>query len=189
MKTVAQLVEDVNNLVDENFHHTMIVGWFNEALGDLADVARLEAITRTATQSDQSEYTLPPDHYKTVWVFVGGERLEPIDIDSVAAGYHEWGGVLTLEPAPSTTGDPIELYYYRIPTYLSDTELDYIPDIPTRYHHLLVLYAAARTQQRDEDLEEKNDFYRDYLLGKQAYNRETVARVAKHRSLNVKVVR
>lgn len=186
-RTVGELVADVNNLVDENFVASMIVGWFNEALGDLAEVARMESVSRTFTTAGVDSYALPPDHYKTMWVFIAGVKIPPVDIDSEDVGYHEWGGVLTIVPPPPLDNDELELYYYRLPATLSPSNLNASPDIPERYYHLLTLFAAARTQSRDEDLEEKNDFWRDYIIGKQSYNRDTASKVAKHRSLTMRV--
>lgn len=38
--------------------------------------------------------------------------------------------------------------------------------LPSQYHNLLVLFACAKSQQKEEELSDKNDFYIEYLTGK-----------------------
>lgn len=92
--------------------------------------------------------------------------------DVLSRGWLRTVDTLRLQRLPSVSSGTLRLdYYKRLAHVIGSTST---PELPVEYHHLLVLYMCAKAQQREEELADKQDFYIEYLTGKQQF---AVARV------------
>lgn len=172
-KTLRQAIDDVKILVDDDdLTDAVVTNWLMEALVDLAPSMRREAKTTINLLKDKADYTsvdgLPAD---IMTPFVARLDTEDDVIGEIAIGdflsdgLKWWNETLTIQPTPSKART-LTLWYYRWPVVLTYLQTDTQLDIMEQFQHLPILYAAAKTQQRDEELEDKTDFMADYLTGK-----------------------
>lgn len=62
-------------------------------------------------------------------------------------------------------------YYKKLNHVLSVAD---VPELPEQYHNLIVLYLCAKSQQKEEEINDKQDFYGEYLLGKANMARDRI---------------
>lgn len=107
------------------------------ALAVPANFARIYEITNTNSRNQLTQIT--PEQYDSFREGAGTPRFFAVI-----------GSSIYLAPTPN--GEyPIRLRYYRTPAEMSDTSDE--PEIPERYHHLLVRYSLIRAFQRENDYE------------------------------------
>lgn len=87
--------------------------------------------------------------------------------DNYSKGWKLTSGELLLQGLEGASTTDIRLDYYKKIPFVS-SPLD-VPEVPEQYHNLLVLYVCAKSQQKEEELNDKNDFYQEYLVGKQNF--------------------
>ncbi|MEK5065895.1 phage adaptor protein [Cytobacillus sp. FSL R5-0596] len=164
---LEQLIEEVNKDLDDSLDSADITGWINRGLDDLTPIAKKETMKITGV-TPENVYTLPDDLHEIAFVRVNGEEMLPISLqDKTSRGYKEWGGVLYLQPAQES-GD-IELFYYKKLSPLVD--MQDVPEIPSAYHDLLVLYATALSQYAEEEPERQIDALNRYYRRKEEFQR------------------
>ncbi len=83
------------------------------------------------------------------------------DMDAIyVQGVPDVGGV------PVTEVTAIVNYYKKLARVTSVAD---IPEIPEQYHYMIVPFICAMSQQKEEELDDKNDFYMDYLRRKNEF--------------------
>lgn len=161
--TTAEMRQAVLDLTNEVLTPTIIDSWFIMGLRRMTPYIRKEAwwyhtITAGEITAVTKRFLLPTDFYKPVEVSLIRSTftrfLQPrILNDESTNGYRLWRKEILINNT-LLLADQIDLYYYGLPT---------IADIPEGFEWGLVSFAAAKSQQRGEELDEKNDFYRDFL--------------------------
>lgn len=188
-KTLRQAIDDVKTLVDDDdLTDAEVTNWLMEALVDLAPIMRREAKTTITLAKDKADYT-SADGLPTDLMIPFAARLDTEDDviseipvgDFLSDGFKWWNDTLTMQPTPSKART-LTLWYYRWPTILTYLQTSSQMDIMEQFQHLPILYAAAKTQQRDEELEDKTDFMADYLTGKAMMERFITQRQQRKRS-------
>lgn len=191
LKTLRQLTEDLKPLVDDaDLLPIYVTSLFNEALGDLTPVLRLEARATAQVLAGRAEYAAPLDMYEPRYLKIQEEpasRERLVIEDTISKGYKLWAGAIILQPAPQTDGT-LELWYYRIPAALANDGDK--PEVPEPYQHALLWYAGARYQVDSRDIEiERATFWPKYLMVKSAIDLFTAKRAAKGAPRQFKVSR
>lgn len=62
-----------------------------------------------------------------------------------------------------------------------EDDIELVAGLPEQFHHLLVDYMCAKSQQKEEELDDKNDFYNDYLMNKRIFTLEQKIKLEPHR--------
>ena len=110
--------------------------WFNDGINELTSDLNIEEKVQIATVAGRMNYYIPPDC---------------LSIVSLPIAFNTWANEIIFDDDP---GDAVvDLYYYRKPImlkYISDTPVD----IPVSAQYALVLYAAMRYKQADEEMAE-----------------------------------
>lgn len=162
---VAQLIEEINKDIDDvTLELSDHIGWINRALDDLTPIANQEAKT-TYLLSVDNAYLLPEDIYQIVLVNVNGEKRNAVSIQDSRTGYQVWANTLSLQPTEET--GQMELYYYKSLRHVAKEED--IPEIPSFFHDLLVLYTVAHQQFAEEETERQIDALNRYNQRKQEF--------------------
>lgn len=188
-KTLRQAIDDVKILADDDdLTDAEVTNWLMESLVDLAPIMRREAKTTINLVKDKADYTsadgLPTDLMTpfAARLDTEDEVISEIPVgDFLSDGFKWWNDTLTMQPTPSEART-LTLWYYRWPTILTYLQTSSQMDIMEQFQHLPILYAAAKTQQRDEELEDKTDFMADYLTGRAMMERFITQRQQRKRS-------
>lgn len=186
--TVAEIIAMAQIQAEEVYDNPTWIGFINAALDDLTTVAKLlkretvVSLTVTAgaasipligvgananlaaAQESINLYVLPTTPAGTQSQY----RRLPMS-DFVSAGWKmnldaiEVQGIPPVGTVAVTVATVIVDYYKKINavTVIAD-----IPEIPAQYHNLIVNYICAKSQQKEEELNDKNDFYGEYMRAK-----------------------
>jgi hypothetical protein len=160
--------------------NSQIIGYLNEALGELAHDWRKETIaTTTPTSVGQTDFTLPSDSLEDGLrkiIYVSNATTDPtqtlsypmaatgIDhylkvsaIPSTPTAYQYnrrvftvFNGEIKIYPGVSQLTDSLALYYYRLPNTLANSAD--VPEIPVRFHQALIYYALRECQNAVEEV-------------------------------------
>jgi hypothetical protein len=96
------------------------------------------------------------------------EQLRRIPIsDNTSKGWKLTQATIELQNCGSSGGTIRADFYKRLlPVTLTSDDLLSVTGLPTEYHHMVVLYCVAKSQQKEEELEDANNAYAEYQLGK-----------------------
>lgn len=111
-----------------------------------------------------------------------GARMQQLNRLTLADRF-SFGWLLTNDelsivniPRPSSgnmiTKATITVYYYKKLNHVAN--LASVPELPEQYHNLIALFICAKSQQKEEELGDKQDFYAEYLLGKSNMARDRI---------------
>lgn len=152
---------------DNSLTSTQIDRWVNLAINQAASRGsfawNIATKSTDTTTNGTREYALPSDFKRMISVKIGtaSGTTEPNatelgfvryeDKDTGETGFYlnpsnDYYGIL---PTPSTTGLPIYLKYYQIPTALSATTDE--PPFPTNYHELVIYFALKKYWEVSDD--------------------------------------
>lgn len=184
--TAAEIIALAAARVEEVYNNDIWIGFINSCLDDLSPVIKLLKQTTTAVTFTGGVAIIPitgvgahadlttAQEFLNVYITpttpAGGmKRLRRLAVsDFVNEGWKLYTGSLTVQN-PVSGGDPVTAatvavdYYDRIGHV---TLVANVPALPVQYHNLIVPYICAKSQQKEEELEDKNDFYAEYLKGK-----------------------
>ncbi len=96
------------------------------------------------------------------------EQLRRLPIsDNVSRGWKQTQTTISLQNCGSDSGT-LRLDYYKALQPVSKTSDDLltVSGLPEQYHHMVVLYCVAKSQQKEEELDDANNAYSEYMLGK-----------------------
>ncbi|HHW41258.1 MAG TPA: hypothetical protein GXX19_08940 [Syntrophomonadaceae bacterium] len=174
------LVSEVINLAglqaEEVYDDPTWIKYINMALDDLTPVAKVlkkkENINTTLTEGKGTiDLISDPDlsqSHEILYVYANGEQLARLPInDNISKGYKITAGQILLQGLTGVSATCRVDYYARLGhvSSLSD-DLETTAGLPAEYHNLVVLYCCAKSQQKEEELNDKSDFYNEYMLGK-----------------------
>lgn len=174
--TVTEIIAAAQLQAEEVYDDPTWISYINMALDDLTPVAKVlkkkENISVTLTDGKGtinilSDQDLSQAH-EFLNVFANNEMLRRLPVtDNVSKGWKLLTGEILLQGLSGTSATCRVDYYQRLKhvSSLSD-DVETISGLPSQYHHLIVLYCAARSQQKEEELNDKTDFYNEYILGK-----------------------
>lgn len=170
--TVAQITQRVQRQFGDTELAQVVqqdvYNWINDAMREIAvqnDLLQVQG--SAAAVANQKQYALPDEMLKLRRVAYQGFSLRNISVEdadelvsgsalSVANGFpvgtptHYWvyAGLITLFPAPSTSGsNDIQLHYTRQPTDVTST--GDTPELPAEYHNRIVEYCLAQAWELD----------------------------------------
>lgn len=166
---------------DEKYDTSEWVQWMNEALDDLTpvakqlDIAGNIAVTLTDGKGEiaiANDVTLQKAHEIVNVYYVGADnnhrklRRLPIN-DYYSKGWRLANGKILIQGLKTETNITCDVDIYKRLAHvvaLTDTF-----EIPEQYHTLISMYIIAKSQQKEEELEDKFDFFRDYTTSKQRF--------------------
>lgn len=175
--TVAEVIATVQLQVEEVYDDPTWISFINMALDDLTPVAKIlqkkENISVTLTDGTgvidiASDSDLLQAH-EYLHVYANGEMLRRLPVtDNVSKGWKLLADKIIIQGLSGTSATCRVDYYQRLKHVSSlGDDLEAVSGLPAQYHPLVVLYCAAKSQQKEEELDDKTDFYNEYLLGKQ----------------------
>lgn len=188
--TVAEIIAAAQLQAEEVYDDPTWISYINMALDDLTPVAKVlkkkENISVTLT-GGQGTITIATDQdlsqaHEFLNVFANNEMLRRLPVtDNVSKGWKLLAGEILLQGLSGTSATCRVDYYQRLKhvSSLSD-DIETISGLPAQYHHLIVLYCAAKSQQKEEELNDKNDFYSEYMLGKRQLAIDRIWEVEPH---------
>lgn len=107
-----------------------------------------ETITTISDVTDQAEYALPADHFKTLRVYRDGRRQGRITdqaaLTALQTGYYEYGDVLGVSPAPASTEGATTLLYVRTPAAPASWNSTLDTEFPPELAYGIVHYVYSR---------------------------------------------
>jgi len=174
--TVAEIIAAAQLQTEEVYDDPTWVSYINMALNDLTPVAKVlkkkEDISVTLTDGKGTidivaDVDLSQAH-EFLHVFANNEMLRRLPVtDNVSKGWKLLTGEILLQGLSGASAVCRVDYYQRLKriSSLSD-DVETVSGLPAQYHQLVVLYCAAKSQQKEEELNDKNDFYNEFLLGK-----------------------
>lgn len=174
--TVAEIIALTQVQAEEVYDDPTWISYINMALDDLTPVAKVlrkkENLNVTLT-GGQGTINVAADQdlsqaHEFLSVFANSEMLRRLPVtDNVSKGWKLITGSILLQGVSGTAATCRVDYYQRLKhvSSLSD-DVETVSGLPAQYHPLIVLYCAAKSQQKEEELNDKNDFYSEYLLGK-----------------------
>lgn len=184
--TVIEIISAAQFYTEETYDNQSWIALINAALDDLTPVAKLlkikEEINLTVTNG-RAEIDLSSDPdlskvHEVVHVYYsadGGnlEQLRRIPIsDNVSKGWKMEHDKIILQNIGNPTSATARIDYYKKLDHV--TGINETPELPEQYHNLIVLYICAKSQQKEEELDDKNDFYSEYLVAKQQFALERI---------------
>lgn len=174
--TVAEIIAAAQLQAEEIYDDPTWISYINMALDDLTSVAKVlkkkENINVTLT-GGQGTVNIVTDEdlsqaHEFLNVFANAEMLRRLPVtDNVSRGWKLLAGEILLQGLSGTSATCRVDYYQRLKhvSSLSD-DVETVSGLPSQYHQLVVLYCAAKSQQKEEELTDKTDFYNEYVLGK-----------------------
>lgn len=188
--TVQELITICKQQVEENYPDTRWVEYFNLALDDLTPVSFLKdkkediAVTLSNGNGTINLATAGITNiFEVISVSYGYGASLSFDTrkkilrqletnDTVSEGWKYKDGVISLQNIEAfATSINVDIEYYKKLEHISyyGDLSTVIPPIPSEYHELLILFACAKSQQKEEEINDKNDFYAEYLIKKNNY--------------------
>ena len=174
--TVAEIIAMAQLQAEEVYDDPTWISYINMALDDLTSVAKVlkkkENINVTLTNG-QGTINIMTDEdlsqaHEFLNVFANTEMLRRLPVtDNVSKGWKLLAGEILLQGLNGTSATCRVDYCQRLKhvTSLSD-DVEAVSGLPAQYHPLIVLYCAAKSQQKEEELNDKTDFFNEYILGK-----------------------
>ncbi len=182
--TVDEMITQAETRSEEVYDEPTWIGFINAALDDLTPVVKLlDQVTVANLTPSSGAVTIalsslsasPIHEFLTVYYQSTTPALSPKQLwrislnDHISEGWKLTSTSLVIPKIPvsspvSTAGSVIIDFYKKLEHV---TDGDDIPELPVEYHQLLVMYMCSLSQQKEEELEDKRDFFSEYLLGKQ----------------------
>lgn len=192
MPKVSDIIALAEIQSNESYDLPTWIKFINAALDDLTPIAKMlksksgVAVTLTdgnANISLQTDEDLAKAHEILQVYFTptsGTKRqLRKLSVhDTYSEGWTVDSAYLNVQNAGSVNGTLSVNYYEKLQHVAAAEDT---PDLPEQYHNLLVLFVCAKSQQTEEELEDKNDFYAEYLTGKMNFAAERLRIMEPHK--------
>lgn len=172
----TNLISQTATLSGEDYSNDVWVNYFNDCLDDLSPVAKILVPIDITLTSGTDTYPIPSGVNEIISLYItldNGAKVKKRRLayaDDYGVGWKQDSTNIILQPAPTfITSGTIKLACYKDLDHLDVATLTLEPVIPEKWQRLLILYASAKAQQQEEELDDKNDFYGDYLKRKAEY--------------------
>ncbi|MEW6016499.1 MAG: hypothetical protein AB1760_00330 [Pseudomonadota bacterium] len=152
--TVGELIAAVRRYLREpsadEWTDAGLVEYMNWAQRELGPELHIRGYGTIATNTTNQSYPLSglTGLLEIVAVDLDGTPLSPVPIDSTSKGYWRWRDAtgtadhIWLWAKPSAAGT-LKIWYWKAASDLSASNLSATPDFDSRWHHILVPFAAA----------------------------------------------
>lgn len=155
-----------------------IIRWINQGQIDIVrKTGCLQDHKQTDSVANDGSYTLPEDVVAVRRVTYENKVLLSTTIDvadqdwgsrEVSPGvsgtpqyYYIWNNFIYLHPMPqAAVVGGLDIWYIRTPAIV--TGVNDIPEIPAKFHEMLVRFSLARAKELNEDIPEANTIMADY---------------------------
>ncbi len=192
---VTQMIFESQSRSEEIYDEQEWIHFLNAALDDLTPVAKMlrrVEITEQEPDSDgniiitisehadlQQAHEIITVYYKSTNPSRKQKKVKRISLgDEYSSGWKLTIDELKIQNVKnSSQGDIIIYMYIKLP-HVDDG--DDIPLLPEQYHPLVVMYMCSISQQKEEELEDKQDFYMEYQLGKKQMAMERIWQMEPH---------
>lgn len=207
MATVSELIERIEYLVDDDITQEKCIMLINMALEDLSEVAGYMKVVETSFPKGTETIFIPTDYISMEQVRVKKQsdtEYKQIVLDAFFHKYEDWNedslwffgekkkdeihryrlvdNIMYFYPKAPYDGN-LQMQYYAMLPSISANKLNEPPKLRPQFHRAIPLYAAAKYHQNWKDsLNEKNDFWGEYLMTKADLLEDTNARKQKARS-------
>lgn len=176
---VTEIITLAQMQAEEVYDDPTWIAFINAAIEDLTPVAKLlktitlasQVITSGAATIALSGTLADAHEFLSTYVTVllpaplARRQLRRLSMnDNISQGWKLTYENLILQGLGTATSADVGVDIYKKPARV--TLLADIPEIPVQYHNLIVLYICAKSQQKEEEINDKNDFYAEYLMGK-----------------------
>jgi len=192
------------------------VGFLNAALDDLTPVAKmLHRIVIEEQEPDDddnivlviSEHSALQEAHEILTVYYKStdpvrkeKKQKRVSIgDEYSPGWKQTMDELRLQNVKGSNQGDIVLYIYKKLPHIDyeddgeggmhDNTAQAVPDLPEQYHQLIVMYMCSISQQKEEELEDKQDFFGEYMLGKHQMAMERIWEMEPHNRKYIKEAR
>lgn len=148
MKTLQDIYTYLNDrLLEGNLGGIKeVIDYLNEGQTLISQKFPVEAPKLTVTLTTNS-FSIPSDMETLKKIKRGTTELTEIEM---------WAGIITLNS--NIKDGTIDVYYYKTPTPLDDTNVSQVPDIDSRYFYALAKFAAEAYYLVDDDPEMREAF-------------------------------
>jgi hypothetical protein len=166
---LSEIQKEINKDIEDTIQPGDSLGWINRALDDLSPYAKHQKLHTINTESGIKKYSLPEDLIE-ITQLVDEDKGQLFNLlpmtDFTSYGYKLWGKELILQPIPKESKE-LNLYYYgRLPHLVNP---DDVPEIPSQFHDLLVLYAVSRYMYSDEEESMQQNAMQEYFMRKDQF--------------------
>jgi len=212
---VEEMIFQAQTRTEEIYEAEKWVGFLNAALADLTPVAKLlhRVVIEDQEPDEDDNIIIPIEDYEELKnaheiITVYYKSTDPVRKekkqkrvsigDEYSRGWKQTMNELRLQGVKdSDMGDVILYVYKKIPfiEYVDDNgsmhsdTANAVPELPEQYHELIVMYMCSISQQKEEELEDKEDFYSEYLLGKRQMATERIWEMEPHNRKYIKEAR
>lgn len=180
--TVDEVIAFVEAHVEESYTEAEWIRYINAALDDLtpgvrnvaskADIAltivdNAAEIDLTTDEDLQKAYQIISVYFTSTTPPAAERFLRFLPLtDNYSEGWKMTAKTIKLQNLASTEGTARVEYFERL-AHVTDGEDDLTDcGLTPQYHNLVALYCMAKCQQKEEELEDKNDLFSEYLNGK-----------------------
>lgn len=179
---VTEIIAQVGLLTEESYADADWIRLINGGLDDLTPYAKMatfkEGIAVTLSGGGaiidiSADTDLVKAHeFKAVYFKPTGGSYRPLRrlvlSNLLAEGWKLDADSVLLQGLGAAGGaDVVRVDYYKKLAHVSI--VGDIPELPEQYHPLLVLFAATKSQQKEEELPDKNDFFVEYIEGRKQF--------------------
>lgn len=212
---VQEMIFQAQTRTEEIYLPQEWVGFLNAALDDLTPVAKMLHRIVIEDQEPDAQGNIIiniPGHpqlsraheiltvyYKSTNPVRKESKQKRVSIaDEYSRGWKQTMDELRLQGITGSRRGDIILYVYKKLEHIEyqddngsmhpDTGNE-IPELPEQYHQLIVMYMCSISQQKEEELEDKQDFYAEYLLGKRQMATERIWEMEPHNRKYIKEAR
>jgi len=180
MATVADIIALAEIQTNESYDDLTWIKFINAALDDLTPIAKILkskaniALTLTSgagtiVLASDADLVKAHEILQVYFTPTAGvkKQLRKLPVhDTYSEGWVIDSINLNVQNAGAVNGAIAVNYYEKLQPV---TALADVPDLPVQYHNLIVLYVCAKSQQLEEELSDKNDFYNEYSAGKMVF--------------------
>lgn len=185
--TVAEIVALAQLQSEESYDDPTWINYINACLNDLTPIMKLlntkSNISVSLTNgngsisiSDDEDLATAASFLNVYFAPSSGKFVQlrrlPIS-DNSSKGWKLTQSTIELQnlvSASGATSGTVRVDYYKRlqPVTIEELEDDLfeISGLPHEYHHMIVLYCVAKSQQKEEELDDANNAYAEYQLGK-----------------------
>lgn len=184
--TANEVIERAVELVEEQYDNDVWYEWIDAVLRDLNPLTKLietEEVTLTIANGEaEIDLSAISDCFEVISVSFKptGKRAKQLrripPYDSYSMGWVHYDTTLKLLNLAETAGTAI-VTYYALLARTSDGATDYTLNLPEKYHDIIVKGICAMSMQKEEEFDRKQDFFSEYMLGKQRLYMERILAV------------
>lgn len=190
---VADMIVQAQVRSEEVYDEPTWIGFINAAIDDLTPVARMlnrivlvgetpsdgKLIITIAGSDVEDAHEILTVYYESTTPAGRSKQLRRLSLgDNFSMGWKLTSTQLILQGLGTTSAGTVTVDMYKKLTKVDDV-LD-IPDLPEQYHDLIVKFMCSLSQQKEEELEDKRDFYGEYMLGKNSLALDRIWEVEPH---------